>query len=363
MTNPATNLERGRIHALAAEIRRKCKRHIRLMEVCGGHTAAIHKYGLPSLLPPAIELISGPGCPVCVSGQSFINAALEISRSSEVIIATYGDLVRVPGTGSSLEKEKGRGADIRMVYSVMEALRVARENPGKKIVFLGIGFETTAPASAVAIKIAGKEKLRNFFVFSAHKIMPPAMEALCCDGLDLDGFLAPGHVSAITGWDIFRPLVDKYQVGVVVSGFEPVDIMQSVLMLVNQAEKRTPMVENQYRRVVSRAGNEKAKAILDEVFATRDDEWRGLGMINESGLRIREQYKAFDAEDVFNIRPVETPALSGCICGDILKGRKRPADCPLFGSQCTPEDPAGACMVSSEGTCSIFYKYTGHETR
>jgi len=327
------------------------------MEVCGGHTMAIHRFGLHSLLPSNIRLISGPGCPVCVSGQHFIDTAMAYSKLPGVIITTYGDLIRVPGSYTSLEKERANGSDIRIVYSVLESLEIAKNNPEKKVVFLGIGFETTAPATAAAILQAKLENIINFFVLSAHKVMPPVMKALVEEGVKIDGFIAPGHVSAITGTAIFDELASVCGLGVVVSGFEPVDMMQAILMLVIQIESGKQRVEVQYQRVVHTEGNKTAQWMLEEVFELRDDQWRGLGIIPKSGLKIREKLKAFDAEVQFNVEVPPSTEPKGCICGQILRGLKTPVDCPLFGKNCTPSDPVGACMVSGEGTCATYYKY------
>ena len=345
------------ILSIAEKLKAISSKEIVLMEVCGGHTMAIHRFGLHSLLPPNIHLISGPGCPVCVSDQHFIDTAMAYSKLPGVIITTYGDLIRVPGSYTTLEKERANGSDIRIVYSVLESLEIAKQNPEKKIVFLGIGFETTAPATAAAILQAKKENIKNFFVLSAHKVMPPVMKALVEEGVKIDGFIAPGHVSAITGTMIFEELATECGLGVVVSGFEPVDMMQAILMLVIQIESGTPKVEVQYQRVVHTEGNKTAQRMLEEVFELRDDQWRGLGMIPKSGLKIREELKAFDAEVQFNVEVPASAEPKGCLCGQILRGLKTPVDCPLFGKKCTPSDPVGACMVSGEGTCATYYKY------
>jgi len=327
------------------------------MEVCGGHTMAIHRFGLPSLLPPTIKLISGPGCPVCVSSQHFIDMAMAYSKVPGVIVTTYGDLIRVPGSTTSLEKERANGSDIRIIYSVLESLEIAKKNPGKSIIFLGIGFETTAPLTAAAILQAKRKNIANFYVLSAHKVMPPVMKALVEEGVKIDGFIAPGHVSAITGTAIYDELASVCGLGVVVSGFEPVDMMQAILMLAVQIESGMPKVEVQYQRVVNTEGNKTAQRMLDEVFELRDDTWRGLGVIAKSGLKIRKNLSSFDAERNFNVVVPESTEPKGCICGQILRGLKTPVDCSLFGKKCTPSDPVGACMVSGEGTCATYYKY------
>ncbi len=345
------------ILAVSQELKAISTKNITLMEVCGGHTAAIHRFGLPSLLPPNIRLLSGPGCPVCVSSQHFLDTAIAYSKLPGAIIATYGDLIRVPGTVSSLEKEKANGHDIRIIYSVLEALEMAKRNPGKKVIFLGIGFETTAPATAASIIEAQNEKLTNFFVLSAHKVMPPVMKALVEEGVRIDGFIAPGHVSAITGTVIYGDLATVYGLGIVVAGFEPADLMQAILMLVRQIESGTPRVEVQYRRVVQDQGNKIAQALLGKVFELKDDRWRGLDIIPDSGLKIRNGYADFDAEKHFTVSVPEPVESKGCICGSILRGLKTPNDCSLFAKACTPLDPVGACMVSAEGTCATYYKY------
>ena len=345
------------ILSVAERLRTISKKEIVLMEVCGGHTMAIHRFGLHSLLPSNIHLVSGPGCPVCVSSQQFIDSAMACSWIPGVIITTYGDLIRVPGSATSLEKVRAAGSDIRIIYSVLESLEIARQNPDKKVIFLGIGFETTAPATAAAIIKAKQENISNFSVLSAHKIMPPVMKALVEEDLKINGFIAPGHVSAITGTSVYNELASVYGLGVVVSGFEPVDIIQAVFMLACQIEAGNPKVEVQYHRVVNSEGNKIAQNIMNEVFEYRDDLWRGLGLIPQSGLRIRDDFSSFDAEKQFNVEVPKSAEPKGCICGQILRGLKTPVDCPLFAKKCTPADPVGACMVSGEGTCATYFKY------
>jgi len=343
---------------LANEIKRISKHKIKIMEVCGGHTMSIQKFGLPYLLPDTVELISGPGCPVCVTSRGFIDKALVYARMDDVIITTYGDLIRVPGSDkSTLDKEKAKGADVRIVYSIMDALMIAKKNRRKKIIFLGIGFETTAPASAAGIIRAQMAGLGNFFLFSAHKVMPPAMESLIDEGVEIDGYIGPGHVSTITGEGIYLDIPKKFGLGVVISGFEPVDLMQSILMLVKQIENNDRKVEIQYKRVVKPEGNLKAQEMLDEVFEYGDDWWRGLGVLKNSGLKIKEKYSMHDAEIQIpvEIDPPKEP--KGCICGEILKGVKKPKDCKLFATVCEPSNPIGACMVSTEGSCAAYYLY------
>jgi len=334
---------------------------ISLMEVCGGHTMAIHRFGISSLLPKGIKLISGPGCPVCVSSIGFIDKAIAISNIDNVIIATYGDLIRVPGSRSSLEKEKSKGADVRIVYSTLEALKIAQSHKDKKVVFLGIGFETTAPASAVAVQKAFGENINNFYLLSAHKIMPPVMEALLNDKVKIDGFICPGHVSVVTGSKIYNFIPDKYKIACVITGFEPVDLMQAIEKLVNQIKTKNQKVEIQYSRAVSIEGNIKAQAIMNEVFETRNDYWRGIGEIPNSGLKLKNKYKNLDAEQKFDIPVIFEKENSACICGDILRGLKTPNDCKIYNKICTPSNPIGACMVSSEGACAAYYKYRSYE--
>ena len=345
------------VDTLAKAIVQKAKKNLRLMEVCGGHTMAIRKYGIQNLLPSCIELLSGPGCPVCVTNRTAIDKAIALSAIPGNIVTTYGDLIRVPGSRTSLNQEKAQGEDIRIVYSTMDALDIAAANPDRKVVFLGIGFETTTPSSAVAILEAEKRQLNNFYLLSMHKLMPPAMGALIEQGIHIDGYIGPGHVTAIAGADMYLPLVKKFQVSVVVSGFEPVDLLQSILMLVNMTEENRFGIEIQYKRVVTPQGNLKAHEITNRIFEPCDDEWRGLGTIRDSGLSIRREYEKFDASKNFNIGVKSAPEPSGCLCGEVLRGLKKPVDCKLFETLCTPANPIGACMVSGEGACQAYYNY------
>lgn len=349
------------VKKISESIRRRSVRPAVFMEVCGGHTMAMHKFGLHEFLPPTIKLLSGPGCPVCVSGTGFIDALTGIAANPGVIIATYGDLIRVPGSSSSLEQEKNSGRDIRLIYSVMDALEIAKDNPSNTVVFPGIGFETTAPATAAAIMNADASGIENFRVLSAHKIMPPVMEALVDEGVKINGYIAPGHVTAITGTGMYSPIVEKYGLAIVVSGFEPLDLIQSIRMLVEQIETKRPKVENQYTRVVKSEGNPVARKIMEQVFETGDDWWRGLGMIRNSGLKIRAKYAKFDASREFGISSMPDREPKGCICGEVLKGKQTPVDCSLFSRKCTPANPIGACMVSPEGTCSVYYRFSKTE--
>ncbi len=347
----------AKVKALVKEIEKAVSKPIRLMEVCGGHTMSIQKFGIPSLLPELVQLISGPGCPVCVTDRKYIDQSIAYARMKDTIITTYGDLIRVPGSSSTLDREKADGADIRIVYSVLDALNIARENPTKNVIFLGIGFETTTPGSAVGILNAFQEKLNNFYLFSAHKVMPPAMAAIIDEEVKIDGYIGPGHVSTITGESIYLDIPKKYGLGVVISGFEPVDLLHSVLMLVKQHETNSPKVENEYSRIVKPEGNVVAQRMVADVFEPRDDYWRGFGILKDSGLSIREKYKNHDAEYIFDVEVEPTREDKGCICGEILKGLKSPQDCKLFGKACNPSDPVGACMVSTEGACYAHYRY------
>ena len=331
------------------------------MEVCGGHTMSIQKFGIPSLLPDNINLLSGPGCPVCVTDRKFIDTAIAFARLDDVIITTYGDLIRVPGSTSSLDAERGMGHQIRIVYSVLDALEIAKENPDKKVIFLGVGFETTTPSSAAGVVNAMKMGLNNFYLYSSHKVMPPAMAALIDEGVKIDGYIAPGHVSTITGTGIYDDIPSKYGLSCVVSGFEPVDLMQSILMLTRQMENNDPKVEIQYTRAVVREGNIKAQKLVNKVFEPSDDWWRGLGVLKNSGLSLRQEFSHMDAGKSIAVEVEQTREDRGCICGEILKGLKSPADCKLFGKACTPNDPVGACMVSNEGACHAWHRYRGSE--
>ena len=328
------------------------------MEVCGTHTMSIYQYGIRSLLPPQVRLISGPGCPVCVTPVGYVDKAVAYARQPETIITTFGDMLRVPGSSSSLMQERARGADVRIVYSTLDAVALAEKNPGKRVIFLGVGFETTAPTIAGSILTAASRGLANYFVLAAHKTIPIPMQVLSADPeLGIDGYICPAHVSAIIGADAYRFLAKEQGVPCVVTGFEPADLIHGVEMLVRQIVEKRSDVEIQYSRFVTREGNVKAQAILKEVFTPADAAWRGLGVIPGSGLDISEKYAAFDAEKAVPVEVEEAREPKGCLCGEVLKGKVAPSDCPLFGKACTPEDPVGACMVSSEGSCAAAYKY------
>ncbi|MBN1413942.1 MAG: hydrogenase formation protein HypD [Bacteroidales bacterium] len=346
------------VKILAENIRKLSHKPVRIMEVCGGHTMAIHRFGIPSLLPATIELLSGPGCPVCVTSRSFIDTAVAMCRLPDVILTTYGDLIRVPGSSSTLEREKAAGYDVQVVYSTLDALEIAQNNPDKKIVFPGIGFETTTPSSAVAILEALRQKIPNFHLLSSHKTMPRAMMALIDAGIKIDGYIGPGHVSTVAGADMYATLLKKHPISIVISGFEPVDLLQSIYLIVQQVERGERKLEIQYTRVVTPEGNQKAKSLVDTVFESCDDWWRGLGVIPGSGMAIRKEFSAFDAYKQLpvTVEPVKEPP--ECLCGEVLKGLKKPVECKLFGKACTPVNPIGACMVSNEGACQAYYKYS-----
>ncbi|MBN1596850.1 MAG: hydrogenase formation protein HypD [Bacteroidales bacterium] len=345
------------VEQLVTRIHNITKQNIRIMEVCGGHTMAIRRYGIHTLLPTQIELLSGPGCPVCVTGQYYIDKAIAYARQPDVILTTYGDLLRVPGSYSSLDHEKAKGADVRLVYSTSEVLEIARKNPERKIIFAAIGFETTIPGTAIAVLNAQKEKINNFFIISAHKVMPPAMSALLEEGIPIDGYIGPGHVCTVAGSKLFKPLTEEFKVPVVISGFEPVDLLQSVLLLTEHIQKKDYGVFIQYKRLVTEEGNLKAQKIIEEVFEPCEQNWRGIGTIPDSGLKLRSKYAKFDADIVLPVEVETGTEPKGCICGQVLKGLKKPTNCALFGKTCTPVHPVGACMVSSEGSCNAYFQY------
>ncbi|MBA4370686.1 MAG: hydrogenase formation protein HypD [Coriobacteriaceae bacterium] len=348
---------RGLVDALAAV----SKTPVKIMEVCGTHTVAIAKNGLRELMPETITLLSGPGCPVCVTANRDIDTAIELGRQPNVILATFGDMMKVPGSYSSLTQEKGDGRDIRIVYSPLDALTIAEENPDKHVVFLGVGFETTAPTIAAVIKRAKDSGLGNFSVHAVHKTVPEALRALVNDpDVQVGGFILPGHVSVIIGLEPYRFLASEYGIPSVITGFEPVDVLQGVLMLAKQVEEGRAEVEIAYRRGVAPEGNLAALALMDEVFEVSDADWRGIGVIPNTGLAIREKYAAFDALERIPVTPPEPKEIAGCQCGDVLRGVILPYQCRLFAKGCTPEHPIGPCMVSSEGSCAAYYRYTDY---
>ena len=343
---------------LVGRITEVSKKPVRLMEICGTHTMAIFMHGIRSVLPDHIELISGPGCPVCVTAIEDIDRSIQLSKQPNVIVTTFGDMLRVPGTDSSLQNENGRGADVRMVYSSFDALKIAEDNPKKEVTFLGIGFETTAPTVAAAVKTARDRNLSNFSALSVHKLLPPAMNALISGGdLYVDGFMCPGHVSTIIGTSSYETIAANYQIPCVVVGFEPIDILQGILMLVEQIENGLARVEIQYERAVRPEGNPHALRIMDEVFQPCNSLWRGLGMISGSGLSIKDPFTSHDAAQRFNLAVPPAKEPPGCRCPEVLRGAIRPLECNLFRKVCSPRNPIGACMVSSEGTCAAYYKY------
>ncbi len=336
------------------------------MEFCGGHTHAISRYGIEDLLPEVVRLIHGPGCPVCVLPVGRIDAAIRLAERPGVTLCTYGDVMRVPGSrGTSLLRAKAAGADIRMVYSTLDALRIAEAEPGREVVFFAIGFETTTPPSALAIRLAARQGLANFSVFCNHVLTPPAIQNILdspelrrLDCVRLDGFIGPAHVSTVIGTEPYAFFAEEFGKPVVVAGFEPLDVLQAVLMLIRQVNEGRHEVENQYGRAVRREGNERAKADVAEIFELRRSfEWRGLGVVPYSGLRLKEKYSAYDAERRFGIESLPARDNPACECGAILRGVKRPADCKLFGTVCTPETPMGSCMVSAEGACAAHWTY------
>jgi hydrogenase expression/formation protein HypD len=334
-------------------------KHVKIMEVCGGHTHSIFKYGIEEVLPSNIELIHGPGCPVCVMPRGKLDDAISIAKHNNVILTTFGDTMRVPGSKLSLLQAKAEGADIRMIYSPLDSLKIAKENPNKEIVFFGIGFETTAPSTAFTILQAAAENINNFSMFCNHVLVIPALKALLDNpDLQLDGFIGPGHVSMVIGCKPYTFIPLQYQKPIVISGFEPIDILQSIWMLLKQLVESRCEVENQYTRIVTHEGNQNALKAINEVFQVRDNfEWRGLGNIPNSGLKISDKYAKFDAELKFTTPNIQIADNNVCQCGEILKGVLKPWQCKVFGTACTPENPIGTCMVSSEGACSAYYKY------
>jgi hydrogenase expression/formation protein HypD len=333
-------------------------RPVRFMEVCGTHTVSICRHGIRDLMPPEITLTSGPGCPVCVTATADVDTFVKAAKMEGAIITTFGDLLRVPGSNSTLQDARAEGADIRTVYSSLDALQIARENPDRQVIFLGVGFETTTPTVAGAILTAEQEGLENFSVVSSCKVMPPALDVLLDDPeIQIDGLICPGHVSIMIGADAYAPYVKNYNMPCVISGFEPVDILKGVVMLAEQVKSGTPKVEIAYGRAVTNEGNRQAMDIMYRVFEPVDALWRGLTVIPDSGLEIRKEYDKFNARKRFDIEVTDAKDPAGCACGDVLKSIKSPPDCKLFGKLCRPEHPIGPCMVSGEGACGAYYKY------
>jgi len=347
--------------ALASLITKECKSKINIMEVCGGHTHTIMKFGLSQILPEFIEFVHGPGCPVCIMPKERIDHAIALASMPNTILATLGDMIRVPGSKTSLQKLRAEGKDIRSLYSPLDVIKIAQENPDKNVVFFAIGFETTTPMSAVLVQQAIEKKLTNLFFHINHVTVPEAVDAIMSGGdAKIDAFLGPSHVSVITGYKIYEPIAKTYHTPVVVSGFEPTDVMESVLRVVRQVNEGKSIVENEYARAVSREGNLKAQALVNTYFEKRSHfRWRGIGDIPNSALKLKAEYAAYDAEIVFDevLPKTELNDHKMCICGDILKGRAKPFDCKVFGKACTPSNPMGSCMVSSEGACSAYFKY------
>jgi hydrogenase expression/formation protein HypD len=328
------------------------------MEVCGGQTHSIVRYGLDRMLPPGIELVHGPGCPVCVTSLEMIDKAHAIARRPDVVFTSFGDMLRVPGSDGDLLRLKGRGADVRVVYAPLDAVKIAQASPQKRVVFFGIGFETTAPANAMAVATARRLGVRNFSMLVSHVLVPPAMAAILqAPGNRVQGFLGPGHVCAVMGFREYEALAARYRVPIVVTGFEPVDLLEGIYLTVRQLEAGRAEVENQYVRTVSREGNRAARDLIHEVFEVADRKWRGVGTIPKSGYRLRHEYRDHDAEKLFEVDAIDTREPDVCMSGLILRGLKKPADCPAFGTACTPQRPLGATMVSAEGACAAYYQY------
>jgi hydrogenase expression/formation protein HypD len=349
-----TELAQGLIEG----IRRSSTKHARLMEFCGGHTVAIMRHGIRQLLPSTIEMLSGPGCPVCVTDNADLDKAIALARLPEVTLTTFGDMLKVPGSRSSLQQARAEGADVRIVYSTLDALQIARQNPSRKVAFLGVGFETTAPTVAASVLQAEKEGIGNYFVLSMHKLCPPVIRAILDSGeVRVSGLICPGHVSAVVGSGTWEFIAAEYGIPCVVSGFEPLDILQTVQMLVSQLEKGESRVEIAYRRGVSAGGNKRALEIMYQVFEPCPARWRGVGEVPGSGLGLRPAYARFDAEAAFEFDPGPTVEPKGCICGEVLGAVKTPRECKLFRTVCTPANPVGPCMVSSEGSCAAYYLY------
>jgi hydrogenase expression/formation protein HypD len=342
----------------AQQIAARVTRPWQIMEVCGGQTQAIVKFGLDQLLPPELELLHGPGCPVCVTPLEMVDRALEIASRTDVIFCSFGDMLRVPGSSGDLLSLKARGADVRVLYSPLDALKIAQKNPEKRVVFFAIGFETTAPANAMAVQQARARKLDNFSALVSHVLTPPAITAILQDPAQrVHAFLGPGHVCSVMGTREYEPIATRYRVPIVISGFEPLDLLEGVWRAVDQLEAGRFTVENQYSRVVNDTGNVAARALIDEVFEVCDRKWRGIGLLPKSGLRLSYEYRAHDALRVFEVEDIATEEITECISGQILRGSKKPPDCPAFGTRCTPESPLGATMVSSEGACSAYHAF------
>ena len=346
------------VKAYAKKIDQVTKKPWTLMEICGGQTHTILKYGLEELLPKELTIVHGPGCPVCVTPLVMIDKAISVALTPGVIFSSFGDMLRVPGSSDDLLSVKARGGDVRMVYSPLDAVALAESNPDKKVVFFAIGFETTAPANAMAVLDAERKGIENFSILCSQVLVPPAIEAILSSPHSrVQGFLAAGHVCTVMGFEEYIPLADKFQVPIVVTGFEPVDILEGIYLTVKQLEENRYGVENQYRRVVRKEGNPAARRVMSQVFRTVDRNWRGIGTIPKSGLALQSNYAKFDAELIFDVKKIVTEESRECIAGEVLQGLKKPVQCPLFGNKCTPEHPVGAPMVSSEGACAAYFRY------
>jgi hydrogenase expression/formation protein HypD len=344
-----------------AEIRRIVTQPWVLMEVCGGQTHSIVKYGIDRLLPDRVELVHGPGCPVCVTSLEMIDKAHAIASCRDVIFCSFGDMLRVPGSDGDLLVLKSRGADIRVVYSPIDCLKIARANPDKQIVFFAIGFETTAPANAMSVWQAKQQDVKNFSILVSHVLVPPSIASILQSPQNrVQGFLGPGHVCAVMGYREYEPIAARFKVPIVITGFEPLDLLQGTLMALQQLESGRAVVENQYARIVSREGNVVARQLVEKVFEVCDRKWRGVGSIPKSGYKLRWEFRDHDAERIFGVKEIATEEPSNCISGQILRGIKKPHDCPAFGTLCNPEHPLGATMVSAEGACAAYYAYGRH---
>jgi hydrogenase expression/formation protein HypD len=349
------------VRALATEIRTRVTKHWVLMEVCGGQTHTIMRYGLPDLLPPEVEFVHGPGCPVCVTPLEAMDRAIEIASRPGILFTCYGDMMRVPGSQGDLFRVKASGADVRVVYSPMDAVRLARDNPSREVVFFGIGFETTAPPNAMAVWAARREGLKNFSMLASHVLVPPAVSLILGSPTNrVQALIAPGHVCTIVGSREYEDLCARFRVPIVIAGFEPVDLLAATKMIVDQLEDGRAEVENQYARSVTREGNEPARRIMDEVFEVADRKWRGIGAIPLSGLRLRDAFSEWDAEKKFCTGELHVDEPAECISAQVLQGMAKPPDCPVFGTRCTPANPLGAPMVSAEGACAAYYAFRRH---
>ena len=346
------------VEALLKEIRHTVKGNWNIMEVCGGQTHSLVKNGILNMLPENVQMIHGPGCPVCVTPVNLIDKAVHLAMEHDTILCSFGDMIRVPGSVMSLLEAKSKGGDVRILYSPLEAVKIAKENPGKEVVFFAVGFETTAPANALSVIHAHRKGVKNYSILTSHVLVPPAMEAIMSDDdCRVDAFLGAGHVCAIMGMNEYYPLVEKYRVPIVVTGFEPVDLLEGILMAVKQLEKGEYKLENQYTRVVEREGNKNTITVIDTIFEITDREWRGIGNIPFSGYAVKKEYSEYDANKKFNINIKETHEDPTCLSGEVMKGKIKPNQCPNFGNRCTPVKPLGAPMVSSEGACAAYYHF------